>query len=136
MIVIKNHEIKYDADFNTPRKSSIAAEGKYHGYRFMIIDRMSHPTAYVEVKPNHPFFNKIDQYDQMDIDVHGRLTYADYMNDHFYVGWDYAHTGDYVAPFGSVDQDKKWTVDEIIEDCESVINQLIEEAYLDESSQS
>ena len=43
----------------------------------------------------------------------------------WWIGWDYAHVGDYCAWFGDPN-DKKWTTQEMYEDVLNVINAVIE----------
>lgn len=117
-------------------KQELVFHKKYKGYEYFIVDLGTHPTAYVKVPKNSKFFGR-EYYTYDDIKVHGGLTYSsNHLNFYKYsgkynwfIGWDYAHAGDYYFDkilekylFGN---DKKYTLDEIIEDCKSVINQLI-----------
>ncbi|MCM1316396.1 MAG: hypothetical protein NC244_13615 [Alistipes senegalensis] len=71
------------------------------------------------------------KYDDIPVECHGGLTYSkSYVNGLFtdsgwWIGWDYAHDGDY---FGDMHDDtsclKKWTTAEIIEEVKKVISQL------------
>jgi hypothetical protein len=70
----------------------------------------------------------------MDIDVHGGLTFSkrikkgeDWVQDFTpgaWIGWDYAHAFDDIG-IGSL-RGKRWTKEEVIEDCKDVIDQLID----------
>ena len=97
----------------------------------------THPTAYVEIPKKHKYYN-IKYQDIDDVYVHGGLTYSDNVLNRgdeqiigWFIGWDYAHYNDYIGyemmfpEFMNTNQ-KKWSTKEIIEDCLSVINQLIE----------
>lgn len=62
----------------------------YAGYEIRILRaEMGHYCVYVRLPANHPDIGK--EYDDIDIDVHGDLTYSD--NDVF--GIDFAHMNDF-----------------------------------------
>ena len=120
-------------------KRELLCEDTYLGFKYYILNLGTHPTAYVEIPKVHKYFGK--DYDDIDIDVHGGLTYSDdylYISEDkkiknsWFLGWDYAHAYDYCG-FYPLDTDflnehtKKWTTEEMIEDCKSVIKQLSKE---------
>lgn len=123
----KENDYKFYQDEN---KKELVYHKKYRGYEYFICDLGTHPTAYVKVPKNNKAFGK--DYFDLDIVVHGDLTYSSnelkfykYSGKYnWFIGWDYAHFGDYTL-FATFENDKKYTLDEIIEDCKSVINQLI-----------
>jgi len=102
-------------------------------YQYCIVDLGSHPCAYVRIPNGHPFkkisFARIES----EIDAHGGITY---MNQNqllggmlpgkgFWIGWDYAHSGDYygsgyLATVGG----KRWLVGEIFKEVMYVVKQL------------
>ncbi len=114
----------------------------YKGYHFYILNLGTHPTAYVEIPKNSKLF--CQHHNRVNIDVHGGLTYSDnellisdrtLMANSWFIGWDYAHAGDYMGyykkfkslglnSFESINN-KKWTTEEIIEECKNAINQII-----------
>lgn len=109
--------------------------GEYKGYKFCILNMGTHPTAYVECK-----LKNCNSYDDERLDrisVHGGFTFIGegYWGDrnNKYLGWDYAHLGDYAGyeEIYSVDsrnsKNKKWTTAEIFEEVKSVINQFVDE---------
>lgn len=109
---------------------------KYKGYQYYILTMGTHPTAYVNVPKESKYYGKF-YLDIDDIVVHGGLTYSDdnlrtnegRFEGGWYIGWDYNHWGDFnvlLLHFGSSHCEKKWTVEEITEDCRSVIDQIIE----------
>lgn len=113
--------------------------GEYLGYNFYILSLGMYPVAYVEVPIEHKYCNK--HYDDINIEVHGGLTYSsdcllvkinpdEYAPGYWFIGWDYAHAGDYVGFQERYPEtqrnDKKWTTEEIFEDVKSVIKQLKE----------
>ena len=96
------------------KEVEILHSGTYKGYNFHIISYGTHPCAYVEV-PTVKSKSEMDDY----IDCHGGVTYTGDLSrvlvpknpNHWFVGWDYAHAGDYVcSPFRSKydKYDKKW----------------------------
>ena len=114
------------------RNRDILDEGSFYGYDYYILSLGSHPTAYVRIPENHKFYN-IKNYDDIPIQCHGGLTFMeDYLkifNNHEvsgrFIGWDYAHIGDYSAYVGD-ETEKKWTTQEIQDDVKSVCKQLKE----------
>lgn len=126
-----------DMQYDVKRKDQTLFEGEYKGYHFIIKNLGTHPTAYVEIPRTHKYFNK--HYDDIDICVHGGLTFAssqfENKKNSWFIGWDYAHCGDYYGydktfqkKFSELinKNDKKWTTLEMFEDVKSVINQLME----------
>ena len=124
--------------YQAKNKCEVLFSGKYKNYDFYIMNLGTHPTSYVDVK-NTKYRYK--HYDNIDILVHGGLTYSD---DHlnisdevvngWFIGWDYAHCDDYYGyeealPFELRTNGKKWTTEEIFEDVKSVIKQLIEKEF-------
>ena len=134
---IKYEEMKYE--YKPYDTSKILMSGKYKNYQFYILSFGTHPTAYVEIPKGHKLYGK--EYDTIydmgvDIDVRGGLTYShssliDIKQDSWFIGWDYAHYGDYFAkPSYSVfdlnDGSKKWTTLEMFEDVKKCIDKLKE----------
>lgn len=108
--------------------------GSCYGYNYFILNLGTHPTAYVEIPVTSKLYNK--HYDDINIDVHGGLTYsADHLDigddvlKGWFIGWDYAHYNDYL---GFEDfylkefkrNSKKWTTEEIQKEVYSVCKQL------------
>lgn len=124
-------------------KSEILDTGKYLGFTYYILNLGTHPTAYIKIPKTHKYYG-ID-YNDLDINVHGGLTYSKnklIINfkelKGWFIGWDYAHYGDYVSwqektlskikEWGSSKfSNKKWTTQEILEDVKSVCKQLKED---------
>lgn len=111
------------------REVKLLDAGLYKGIEYLIISYGMHPCAYIKVPRDHKYYG-VD-YNKVPLYVHGGLTYGDnlsYLNDDiepiinnsdYWLGWDYAHEGDFVGydlalnlPFKS--NDKKWTTDEIL----------------------
>lgn len=66
------------------------------------------------------------------IDCHGGITFigslTKFGDEQYYIGWDYAHTGDYLSmgdnePYHNKDG-KKYSILELVADCYYVIGQL------------
>ena len=116
-----------------PQKLELLCHGSYEDYEFYIYNHCGYPTAYVKLPQNHPLYSKTtNDYELEEIDVHGGISYSnDTLGRHpkgWYIGWDYAHMGDYrtcrIAMLNA--PGKKYTTEEIIVDCQSVIDQLKE----------
>ena len=134
-ILPEENEMK-EMIYQKDRKVEILYNGTYKDYDFYIMNLGTHPTAYVNVWNNKLLSGK--DYDEIDIDVHGGLTYG---SDHlfisneeeikgWFIGWDYSHYNDYAGyesemPEGLRMNGKKWTTEEIYEDVKSVIEQCI-----------
>ena len=95
--------------------------GIFSNYEYKIVSLGTHPCAYVKLPYTNMFFNL--SYDNIPISVHGGLTYSANELDGFWIGWDYAHCGDYTG-YLSLPTDRKWTTGEILDHVKSVINQL------------
>lgn len=114
----------------------------YDGYEYAIISLGHHPCAYVLVGKGDKLYQKDIEDEWSDV-VHGGITYCEDNLDmvcekeceKWVLGWDYAHAGDYTTMnfiFPTfVDQDdwgqkngKKWTIEEILNDVHSMIQQL------------
>lgn len=110
----------------------------YKGYEYYILSLGTHPTAYVKLCKDDKFYGY--DYDRLSelVDVHGGFTYSrDYLtvakdeSDVWFVGWDYAHYGDYsgfdILYTGEDYNDNynmKHSTFKIFEDVISVVNQL------------
>lgn len=125
--------------------NDILYEGDYLGFHFIIVSYGIHPCAYVEIPKDHKWFGKdYDEKELEDIVCHGGLTYADNLDhvlgkeqakDRWFIGWDYAHAGDYEGyyldsrfNFSPFKKDKKWTTEEIYEEVKNVIKQIKKDA--------
>lgn len=110
----------------------------YMGYRYIILSLGTHPTAYICLPVNHIFHGK--SYDELNcIDCHYGLTYSrDYLgredivssDEGFWIiGWDYTHAGDWSGMYSDEINtglgNRKYSLDEIVGECEYVIKQLI-----------
>ena len=124
-------------------KHEVLAEDVFLGYKWIAKSLGTHPCGYVKIPEGFPL-KTYDEFEE-NVQVHGGITFFSagglYVNDDGskvdgeWIGWDYAHIGDYSGfseepiirdkyPF-LVDGTKKWTTAEIVEDCRNVIKQLI-----------
>lgn len=104
----------------------------YRGFNFYIMSFGTHPTAYVEIPISHKYYRLSYKDIENQIDVHGGLTYSSSnlmisdsggIKKSWFIGWDYSHCTDY---YPDLNDGKKWTTEEMIEDCIYVINQLFD----------
>lgn len=103
--------------------------GTLDGYRYAIISTGSHPCAYVEVPEGHPYRRACPK---NSICCHGGITYSSayaprtlgLKEKSFWLGWDYAHAGDYAVFPGYTAPGKRYTLEEIQQDVQDVIAQL------------
>lgn len=125
----------------------VIAEGEVNNVEYYILNLGTHPTAYVKIPESNKLYRK-DLYDTEDLikGIHGGITYNE---DHLYIGhigsdnpedrlegkfigWDYAHAGDYMAYYDENEYDllartsKKWTTEELIKEAEEVAAQVAE----------
>lgn len=110
----------------------IVAEGTLDGYEYLIRTNGMFPTAYV--KTNKKQLLKCLGYAKTV--AHGGFTFSGkFPNgepEGYWLGWDYAHVGDYVPSFHRYEEDMrkifgephKWTIDEIMEDVKRVVELL------------
>ncbi len=124
-------KMRYYQDF----KIILLDSGNYLGYDYYILNLGTHPTAYVDIPKEHKYYKK--QYDKIDINVHGGVTYSNNtltignndVKNGWFIGWDYAHYGDYYGYYKSLKtnsfkESHKWTTEEIYEDVKKVCEQL------------
>ena len=120
--------------YTRTRNQIVLDKGTIKGFEYFILSLGSHPTAYVKIPKDHKYYKL--GYDDIPIDCHGGLTFAstDFsfnpmdIKDSWWVGWDYAHSGDWydstISLPGDIDR-KKWTTEEILKEVKKVINQLV-----------
>lgn len=105
----------------------------YKGYNFYIVSYGAYPCTYIGIPKGNKYYG-VSFSEVKDLNVHGGLTYSGVLlphderfTDYWYIGWDYAHAGDYV---GYLD-DKfmidyhKYSTEELINDCIVGIDDLI-----------
>lgn len=116
-------------DLYEPDADKIILHRTYQGYNYEIRGYHGHPTAYVQIPRIHPFewessydrINNIFEEKCPENIPHGWFTYFE----NGWLGWDYAHMGDFVNNgLTSHLEDKRWTIEEISEDARRVIEGL------------
>jgi hypothetical protein len=125
-------QFPYIAEYNTAiLPTEIIASSNYKGYDYNIKSIMgSYPTAYVKIPSTHFLFGKdydtIDRVIPVDNSPHGGLTYGQFDDkNNFWIGWDYAHAGDYISGRNFPSKfSKKWTMEEIETECKRLIDFL------------
>lgn len=129
-------EMQYFYDKEHEYPAYLIAMGEHCGFPFYVKNLNGcHPTAYVQVPSTHPMYGK-RLTDEIPLDVHFRVTYAEssllpVATSGWFIGWDYGHCTDFMGYYKPNDGEylnslKKWTVDEIIEECMSACEQLEE----------
>ena len=125
--------MKIEMNYKKERGFEVLEKGISKGYNWFIVSYGTHPCCYIGLPREHKYFGKV--YDKMDINCHGGLTFAS--SDYHYsiidtpniwwIGWDYAHWGDYMGYKELLDTDnnsKKWTRVELKKEVMKVIKQL------------
>lgn len=122
------------------REIEILDEGYIDNFHYCVVSLGTHPCAYVELPKEHKYYGRY--YDDIDIVCHGGLTYCsdqgiitktnENHKDGYWIGWDYAHYGDYAGyetmyPIELMSGGKRWTTEEILADVEDVVRQLRED---------
>lgn len=125
-------EMKYQATRLNPPEQ--LATGEYKGYNYYVLNLGTHPCAYVEVPNTSRHFGKL--WDEIEVECNGGLTYSRSRlvtvksKDSWFLGWDYCHCWDYSGYdeiYGGADG-KKHETPEMVDECKSVIDQLIRQA--------
>lgn len=111
----------------------ILDEGDFENRHYCIISHGTHPTAYISLtKQETEQSMDYDDYNDK-ADVHGGFTYLGkaYWNEDdkkTYVGWDYAHYGDFTYnPLLIFQGETKYTTEFILDDVKSAIKQINKE---------
>ena len=116
-------------------EAEVLESNTYNGFNYTVVSYGTHPCCYVEIPQTHPLFKKHYDYDCCQkIDCHGGVTFTDFKDfgdgEKWYIGWDYAHCNDYAGYYQAIGHTggylKKWTTEEMIQECKNVIDQLHE----------
>lgn len=103
------------------------ATGTYKDHKYIVKNYGINPCAYVSLDPNCAI-------DTDFINCHGGITYCanclpreEPVDDVWWIGWDYSHLGDFVDINATDDAPgKRWTSEEMEQECLKVIVQLEE----------
>lgn len=125
--------------YNSSGKSKVIYEGSWGVVKGIIVSTYgSHPCSYVQF----PGIENICGCDETnDIRVHGGFTFLNSFNTSlldnapsgFWLGWDYAHYGDYHHSVFTDPSDTKyhiWTLDELIEELHDAMKQFSNSKYI------
>lgn len=75
----------------------ILETGNHMGYEWMIRHNgLGFRCGYVQIPSGHPWFKK--HYHNIDVDVHGGLTFSDWLDGNYWIGFDCAHYNDAQDP--------------------------------------
>ena len=122
-------------EYKSVRVKKILARDYYRGYEFFVVSYGVHPCAYVVLTEGQPYFNAY-LYSDVRIECHGGCTFVDWGYPNIVdqsckvIGWDYAHLKDFTGAYLGIEEYsdreeyKKWTTEEIVEECCRVIDQL------------
>jgi hypothetical protein len=101
------------------------------GVRIILMRGPASITVYLGIPPTHPLAGY--GYDDLPIDCHGGLTFSSEGGGHwpegyYWYGYDYAHAGDYTqfkdSPSLVFEDDKKWTIKEVVADAWGAVYDL------------
>ncbi len=109
-----------------PYYHELIEEGEYNGITYIIGFYFNHAVAYI-------FVNKwrcIVEPDDIERQPHGGFTFDSYSlgfveYEGWFIGWDYAHAGDYQKLQNTEIKGKVWTLEEVRQECHEVIDSLI-----------
>ena len=126
-------EMIYQNKWLTMDQTIILAEGSYKGYEYFVVSYGVHPCAYIALREGQPFY-KAGLCEDVDVNCHGGCTFVEWGYKNLFnetykvIGWDYGHYNDFSGIYkrGTFlrESTKKWTTQEMIQECEHVIDQL------------
>lgn len=126
-------DMEYSSHVFAGQGKKLLCEGTYQGYEYKIVSYGTHPCAYIACEGK---IKDLKSYDDFLVPVHGGATYLGTLGyaTKTYVGWDYAHGGDYLGTDAIykneemkkyVASKKKWTTEEILEQVYSAIDEIV-----------
>ena len=129
--------------YQPTRKFGVLYEGTKDDYKIVIVSYGTNPCAYIGLPKKHLLngvhydsfsgFNNEGEY--LGFPCNGGVTFTglgihnELHPNTWFLGWDYAHAGDYVGYYqgtsmGKNSKNKKWTTKQIYEQCVNVIDTL------------
>lgn len=133
---------KITENYNSPMPPmrELIKKDKYNGVEYVIVWFLGHPNAYINVPKEYKLYQK--DYNSLSTDIelsydpHGEFTFSgknlhkEYgLEDGWYLGWDYAHSSDYVNTRGMRDityDGRRYSTEEIEDECKNVIDAINE----------
>lgn len=107
----------------------VLADETIDGFRAAVFSLGTHPTAYVMIPDESPLLKR--GFDVGAIMCHGGVTYSgkglpllDESKEHYWIGWDYAHFGDYCKFPGVEIGEVRYTTRQMMCEAREVITQL------------
>ena len=128
-------DMEYSPNVLSGANTKILCEGSYKEYEYKILSYGTHPCAYIACKGK---IEGLKSSNDFLLPVHGHASYLGDLDEKgkIYVGWDYAHGGDYLGDDlvyegdeewkKYLDSKKKWTTEEILEEVYSAIDNIVE----------
>lgn len=129
--------------YGPQRIAEIVADSTYNGVRYVVVNRGTHPCAYVQCDADWLKEHQDEEYDNIDvICVHGGVTFGGEIKKlkgcqdipGTWFGWDYAHCDDW-AGYHTDEQNllwgnRKYTTAMIVDECKRAIDQYLESKKL------
>lgn len=109
------------------REIEVLERGIYKDHEYFVISLGTHPCAYVKLNGENP---RIAEY----VPCHGGVTYnrkylmlenGEKLRGDF-IGWDYAHYGDYLGYDDEFSGGERYTTGEMVAECKGVIEELLQ----------
>lgn len=124
-----------EMEYSEKRKIEVLDTGYCLGFLYYIMNLGTHPTAYIKIPKENKYYGK--DMGEINLDVNGGVTYSEEglnISDNqriegWFIGWDYAHYGDYtgfelLVPEQYRTGGKKLTTKEIYEEVRQACYQL------------
>jgi len=113
-----------EMEYTKISKRELLERNTYKDHEYFVISLGTHPCGYVKLNGENPTLE--------DVCCHGGITYRDsYLRisnketlSGEFIGWDYAHCGDYMGYDEDWCSGLKYTTEEIVEECKRVIDEL------------
>ena len=126
-----------EMEYSEKIKREVLDTGYCLGFLYYIMNLGTYPTAYIKIPKDNKYYGKNMR--EIDLEVHGGVTYSkeginiseNQKIEGWFVGWDYAHYGDYTGfdllfPEHLRTGGKKWTTEEIYKEVQQACYQLNE----------
>jgi hypothetical protein len=113
-----------EMEYTNTSKRELLERNTYKDHEYFVISLGTHPCGYVKLNGENPTLE--------DVCCHGGITYKEshlrISNEETlsgeFIGWDYAHCGDYMGYDEDWCRGVKYTTEDIVEECKRVIDEL------------